>query len=407
MLGLSTIQNALLAYTAAALVGKHAETEELDCWEKILQECRHQSVALLVFPVIKNKISSELHSKWVQQSHNLLATNLRSELSHCELHRIMAAAGVPYVIMKGCASAAYYPDPLLRTMGDVDFLVAKCDLERAEKALEAAGYSRETGHDDRVHYSYHKGEGIGKTILEMHWEPNGIPEGDTGAIIREYLSSCISEAIPYKTASGIFMGPPVFHHGLIILLHTATHLINSGIGLRHLCDWAVFVGSLSEEEFCETFEQKLKKVGLWRFAQILTQLSIVYLGCTEKKWAGEKDEELLESLMLDIFAGGNFGRKDSQRINQAKFMANRRKGNVDNTSALKQFCKTMNDKVRLVMPMSKRLPVLIPIGWIYVGIRHLFRIFIGKRPKVNMGRVISGVKERKEIYQKLALFEIE
>lgn len=407
MPGLSTIQNTLLAYTANVLSGKQVEIEELECGESLFQECRHQSVALLLLPTIKKKLSPELHSKWVQQSHNLLATNLRSELSHCELHRIMAAAGAPYVIMKGCASAAYYPDPLLRTMGDVDFLVAGCDLERAEKALEAAGYCRETGHDDRVHYSYHKGEGVGRSILEMHWEPNGIPEGDTGAIIREYLSSCISEAIPYKTASGIFMGPSVFHHGLILLLHTATHLINSGIGLRHLCDWAVFAGSLSEEEFCKTFEQKLKNVGLWRFAQILTQLSIVYLGCPEKKWVGGKDEELLESLMADIFAGGNFGRKDSQRINQAKFMTNRRKGNVENTSVLKQFCRTMNDKVRLVMPATKRLPILIPFGWLYVGIRHLFRIFFGKRPKINMGRVISGVKERKEIYQKLELFEID
>lgn len=46
-----------------------------------------------------------------------------------------------------------------------------------------------------------------------------------------------------------------------MLLHVAGHLINTGIGLRHLCDWAVFVAKFSDEGFCEMFEDKLKAVG--------------------------------------------------------------------------------------------------------------------------------------------------
>ena len=54
--------------------------------------------------------------------------------------------------------------------------------------------------------------------------------------------------------------PSHFHHGLNLLLHTNQHLLGEGLGLRHLCDWAVFAAGFSDEEFRELFEEKLKAV---------------------------------------------------------------------------------------------------------------------------------------------------
>ena len=44
---------------------------------------------------------------------------------HGELHEWMTANDVPYVAIKGLASARYYPEPNLRLMDDVDFREAK------------------------------------------------------------------------------------------------------------------------------------------------------------------------------------------------------------------------------------------------------------------------------------------
>ena len=77
-------------------------------------------------------------------------------------------------------------------------------------------------------------------------------------------------------------------------------MINTGIGLRHLCDWAVFVDSV--DDFEKDFKDKLTECGLYRFAQILTQLSSKYLGLKKQAWAeGVLDDSLLHSLILDIF----------------------------------------------------------------------------------------------------------
>ena len=57
-----------------------------------------------------------------------------------------------------------------------------------------------------------------------------------------------------------------------------SHMTSESIGLRHLCDWAVFVNSISNNEFVGLFSENLKSFGLWKFAQIMTATSEKYLG---------------------------------------------------------------------------------------------------------------------------------
>jgi hypothetical protein len=110
---------------------------------------------------------------------------------------------------------------------------------------------------------------------------------------------------------------------IVLLLHTCHHLTVEGIGLRHLCDWAVFVNHLTNDTFRALFEVKLKAIGLWRFAQLLSQLSTYYLGMPEQEWAMQDvDEALLYAMIRDIFKGGNFGVKDSQRIYETMILPN-------------------------------------------------------------------------------------
>ena len=130
--------------------------------------------------------------------------------------------------------------------------------------------------------------------------------------MREYTADIFEKAQKKRVGDGEAVLPSQFHHGLIFLLHTCHHLTGEGVGLRHLCDWAVFENSLSDRKFRELFEEKLKKLGLWCFAQILTRCSIKYLGAEEREWA-VADEVVVDSLMEDILTGRNFGKKDKNR----------------------------------------------------------------------------------------------
>ena len=368
---------------------------------EVLKEANSQAVLTLM------KVDKETSPDFYLLHAQNLVNNVRIDCEHTEAHRLMTETNIPYVILKGSASASYYPEPMLRTMGDVDLMIAKSDLPRADVVLRENGFHPVEKNDNECHLEYHRRTYGASSTWEVHWKPNGIPDGKEGVEIQEYLADIITSAKKHSVSDGEYMLPTAFHHGLVMLLHVAGHLINTGIGLRHLCDWAVFVAKFSDEEFCEMFEDKLKAVGLWRFAQLLTQLSVKYLHCPAKEWCGVGDDDYLEMMMVDIMNGGNFGVKDKNRINQAKLMTNTGKGNVDDTSLLKQLFLTMNEKARRGMPITTKVPLLLPIGWIYVGGRHLVRIAQGRRPSIDVADMIAGATERKEIYKEFRLFEAE
>ena len=394
-------QEQILDLLASILFDYKIEHFDIEDYGSLIHEADLQTVLPLVYQALKSQASEEVLRQIQNKMIAVCANNIRINYEHAELHKLFTENQIPYVVMKGSASAAYYPQPELRVMGDVDFLVQKKDLERAGQVLEMEGFQPTDDEENQVHIAYHR-QG---SAWEMHWEPNGIPGGVTGKKIRRYLSDMIEEEHLFVCEEGTFYVPSQFHHGMILLLHAATHLINTGIGVRHLCDWAVFVNTFSDEEFLKKFEKKLKKAGLWRFAQLLTLLSEKYLHCRTCGWAGSAEPELLETMMADIFAGGNFGKKDTQRINQAKLMTDKKKGSVDDTRFVKQLIRTMNEKACIGMPIIKKFPFLLLAGWIYVGCRHLLRIRRGERPQIHMREMVKGAAERKEIYKRFHLFE--
>lgn len=53
------------------------------------------------------------------------------------------------------------------------------------------------------------------------------------------------------------------------------------------------------------------------------------------------------------------------------------------------------------------VPFLLPVGWLYVGGRHLVRIMQRRRPTIDVKDMIAGAVERKEMYKEFRLFEAE
>ncbi len=401
---MTSAQNTLLNIIANALFDCPAgQWTKLSAEEsaQVLQEAKSQAVVLLAYDALRRSASDvPALQAWSATAMSVVSNNARVVRNHELLQKWMTEAGVPYVVLKGCASAAYYPRPSLRAMGDVDFLVAAQDLDRAGAALVAQGL--EPWDEEHISHIVYRKSGM---HLEMHFNVAGIPDGRPGELVRGYLSDVFEHPVIKPIGNSEAAMPSDLHHGLIILLHTCHHLTGEGVGLRHLCDWAVFENSFSDAEFRAMFEDKLRAIGLWRFAQVLTAIAVKYLGAQPREWAEGCDEQLVDALMEDILAGGNFGNKDSQRVNQAYLISNRGKNGVGHTGMLRQFFASMNNVVYVKWPVSKRLKVLLPLGWVFFGTRHAVRVALGKRSKVNVSRMISGAGERRELYARLGLYE--
>ena len=396
---ISENQRLILKLLAKALFNKQIKLPENIEWNGICKESISQSVLPLIYAVLVEVMPLEEKAKWQRLIYRMLANNVQVLFEHKQVHEIFTREKIPYVIIKGACSAKYYSEPKLRMMGDVDFVVKEKDLTRAGDVLKKEGFIWTEDKEHPAHHVYFKD----RSTWEMHWTMSGIPTGENGKNARKFFDEIIETSVYDSNGYNI---PDEFHHGLVMLIHTARHLVNTGIGVRHLCDWAVFAEKFDDNEFKDIFEEKLKVCGLWRFAQLLTQISIKYLGMSEKAWAMEDvDEEYLISLMSDIFSGGNFGRKDLERINQAKLFTNQRSGTVSEEGFIRQGVTAMNERALRAMPIVKRIPVLVPFSWLYVGIRHLRRIRRGLRPSIHIDKMLEGASERRSIYKEFHLFE--
>lgn len=395
-------QQALLALLAQALFDRPAPPAQID-WDEVYQEAKAQTVADIVYAAAdRAQMPAEIAEAWDKNLMASMANNIRVMHDHALLHEWMHEAEIPYVILKGCVSAAYYPQPIYRAMGDVDFYVHREDLERAGAALQSKGLVWDGNDQHQSHVVYH-GK---KMVLEMHFNINGMPDGEAGQQLRGYFDDIFDRAEEKPIEGGTVMMPSEFHHGLILLLHTWCHLSGCGIGLRHLCDWACFVGSMDGETFRAMFEDKLKAVGLWRFARVLTDASSRYLGLPERSWA-TCDGDLSDTLMEDFLAGGNFGRKDNSRGAQSMLISNRKNSRIGEKGLLLQFLGSVNNYIQMNWPAARKAPVLLPLGWVYYGTRRVIRELTGKRKKTNLRQTVTAAAARREFYERLHMYERE
>ena len=400
---MNSVQEDLIHIIANQLFGANFTVpDSLDC-KPILAEAEHQAVFPAVFSYLEKALSSkESIIQYKNQNAQYLALNIRNLYYHAELHKLLSDHGIPYVALKGQASSYYYPNPLLRAMGDVDFLVQTSDIGLVDDLLRAQGFYKQKGtekHD--YHWAYKKDN----ESLEMHWDIPGMPQKNNETI-KAYLADIINKRQVINRTGGEIAIPSAFHHGLVLLLHTISHMTSSGVGLRHLCDWLVFENSMAENDFVCAFENSLEDIGLWTFAQILTKTGVLFFGCAEREWCKEADEAICAAFLEDILVGGNFGAKDNTRLSQAKLIRNNVTKEVTDKDILKNILISINEKAKRDYPVVKKNPILLPVGWILVCAQYLYHIARGRRNNVFDRTILTDAVARKKLYSELKLFEV-
>lgn len=402
----SPSQETLFGLLAHGLFGKPFSPEENTNWIEVYGEAYAHTVNL---PAFYKSAAYGMPEELIERVRMLLRRQAMADtvihIGHTAIHTLLTSKHIPYVILKGAASAYYYQDPFLRGMGDVDFYVPEEYFGQAEEILKEKGFEVREIESDHHTVLYKSG-----VKYELHSEIPGIPKERAGEIIRRYRADLVDSAILTNTESSVFYRPSPFHHGLILLLHTQQHLLNEGLGLRHVCDWAVFVASFEDGEFPTVFQEKLTAVGLWTFARILSLVAVTAVGLPKAAWMEERrgDESLARDLLLDFLDGGNFGYKDEDRsrVYEGMLISNQDKSRIRRSRIGNAF-ESVNGWVRHKWPAAKKCPLLLPFGWIYFVIRRMWLVITGKKQSIDIRRTLQNSGNRQRLYSKLDLFRIK
>lgn len=393
-------QELLLEVLAHSINGNTltVKCEDID-WVDFIKESVSQTVSVCCFDSVtpvKEKIPEDIYKKWFNHSCGSMAINSFVEKSQKELVSLLEKGGYDYIIIKGLTAASYYEKPEMRMLGDVDFLIDPDKKEEIKELLKNEGFN--VSHENHIcHIVFTKP----KAHLEMHFEISGMPEGEKAEKIRSFMSTALKEPSKKSVCGILFNAPQDKYHAVILLLHMQHHILGEGIGLRHLQDWACFVGKTSKEEFWKSeLIPLLKEIGLFTFMNTMTAVCVKYFKITAPDWCEAVEESLCEEIIEDILSGGNFGKKDKMRSSTAMGMVNK-----DNRGRLKSAFKTLKSSTEDLYPVVKKYKVLYPFIYFYRIVKYAFFLITGKR--VSFSKTIPLAEKRRALYNKLHIYEVK
>lgn len=265
---------------------------------------------------------------------------------------------IPWFAIKGSSVAAFYPIPMLRTMGDTDIVVHTEDRENAHNAMMALGFRNDSKFTDREWVYY-------KNNMEFEIHDHLVYSETINQTVHERFFNDYWKYVKNGELDWNF-------HFLFLVLHLRKHLMNSGVGFRQFMDLAVLVLYNKELDW-KWIKEELEKLNLLDFSKV----SFAFI----EKWFGVKapfgveplNKEFYESATAKIFEDGIFGfdndeNKDATAVNEA------RAGKNKYTMAIRKVFPAY--KTLITIPHYSFLcgkPYLLPVVWFYRILRGIMR----------------------------------
>lgn len=214
--------------------------------------------------------------------------------------RLMDDEKIDYVVVKGQTLAVLYPEPLTRMSGDIDFLVS--DYQRTAEVLRA-----KWGVDlpkrllwKEFAFTY------GNALYELHTFLVDFGSRKHHRYWEQALAASTPASVQVGGERVSVMEPTLY--AAYVFIHLFFHFIYTGIGLRHLCDWAIMMHHYRDEIDKERLETLLKNVGLLKAFCAFGTILVDDLGMPDFPLAlRDEDRKWQPRIMKSVLQGGNFG----------------------------------------------------------------------------------------------------
>ena len=388
---LCLLRKALAGKTATTVLEPHGIPDD-ELSEVLRQAQSHQVLPLLYDVLCREEDIREADRERIQRAaRKTVSQNFHLFITTRFLTENLKQAGIPVAVLKGWATASYYPVPELRKSGDVDLLLAEPEkMKAAIRTLKGLG-ARVMEHQPSLHHVVLKtAEGI---EVELH---TMIAEPFDNQKMNAYMEQCrqlFAEHVTEQEILGCKL--PVLLgacHGYELLLHMLQHFLRAGFGLKLLCDWVVFWQEELPEKEQALYLKLVRESGLKNFSDLITESCVRYLGLPEEKvcWMQIKKSVPVTDFMQEVMEAGEFGRTSKDRM-----VALRQKGPAG-------YVREFHHQMHLNFPSAGRWVPLWPVLWIltlYQFLRNNRRV-----RKTSSIRILRKAALRGKLVSSLQLF---
>lgn len=331
----------------------------------------------------------EIPEQWKKYLTVSTLKNYKNMQVQSEILSTLKAADIPCAVIKGSTVSVNYREPMARTLGDIDILVREKDYDKTIEILCGDEYEDESYEDHKFHYKYT----IDGVAIEIHKYVTEYTDDEYGALISSAMESALDAVVEKRVDDFSFPSLDDKYLALTLLLHKQRHFFENRMPLRMLCDWAMFVNGIDTNKWRSEIYPFIEKMGLSKFCDAVTMTCFKYLGveCQDKVIYPVSDD-ITKNIIDEFFAGGVI--KDENGTSKNVGMSYS-KNKAKSKGRIKPFIMLLNDIAKNEFSLARKSSVFLPLFWIYIPVRYIFRFLTGKRSKLSFG-AFSETAERKE-----------
>ena len=302
-----------LVQVALGLRDKLSRTPSEKEWTEFFLSAQKQAIAGVVFSALDRLaaqgqgLPKKLLFEWFGLCEQIKAQNRRVNRRCVEITQLFAEAGFRSCILRGQGNALMYPEPSLRTSGDIDIW-----LDGSRKDIKDFVVSRcPDAQDGDMHIDFPIYEDV---PVEVHYKPRyaSIPK------YNKRLQGWFKEQAETQFSHKVRLGdaeicvPTAAFNAVHQLSHIQGHFFVEGIGLRQFMDYFYVLKRIHEESCSVDFTSLFEYLGLLRFARGVMWVEHEVLGLPVEYLICEPDGKLGKVILKEIEEGGNFGHHDQR-----------------------------------------------------------------------------------------------
>lgn len=304
--------------------------KEVD-WKELYAIAQKQALLGVLFYGIQRlpkELAPEqkLLMQWMVMAEMIRKQNIRLFQDSVKVCQNFENEGFANCILKGQGNALLYPDPYMRTPGDIDIYLTggrKRVMQYINKVCP-----------NQVMRYHHVDFPVMKTAIEVHFTPSYMFFPIHNSRMQIWFGKVMGEQCNHRVSLpdgyGEIHVPQVSFNVIYILSHLYRHIFTEGIGLRQLLDyyfvlvkWHTDLTNLTDSNKSlpqmteintdlDALRHKLKYLGLWKFAQAVMFVMKEVFGLSEDRMIAPMDEKEGRFLLDEIMRGGNFGQYDDR-----------------------------------------------------------------------------------------------
>ena len=194
-------------------------------------------------------------------------------------------AGIPFVLLKGYGLAALYPNPDVRSSGDIDIFVGIDNFHKANallKQLPDVHTCDNHDTDEARHFNLHW-ENM-QYVIEVHRVTGDFVDRKENDRYRVLEELGVFERAEKLIVDGVeYMVPSTAFNMFYVFFHMWHHYLSEGLHMKQLIDWLLVLRHVKwRNEKISALEKDLIFFRLLEPWQVFATVLVEYLGVNEK-----------------------------------------------------------------------------------------------------------------------------